>query len=49
MAPTLRTAAPYQSIRKKESLALRVLHEDLRVKVRETKAPLLVILLLDMS
>jgi magnesium chelatase subunit I len=49
LAPTLRSAAPYQRSRERSSLAVRILPEDVRVKVRETKAPLSIILLLDMS
>jgi Mg-chelatase subunit ChlD len=49
LAPTLRAAAPYQRSRDKEGLALKIIPGDIRVKVREIKAPLLVIMLLDMS
>jgi Mg-chelatase subunit ChlI/Mg-chelatase subunit ChlD len=49
LAPTLRAAAPYQSSRKDHQLALKINPEDIRVKVREIKAPLTVIILLDMS
>jgi Mg-chelatase subunit ChlD len=49
MAPTLRAAAPYQRSREWSKLALKIIPDDIRVKVRETKASLSVILLLDMS
>jgi Mg-chelatase subunit ChlI/Mg-chelatase subunit ChlD len=49
MTPTLRAAAPYQRSREWSKLALKIMPEDVRVKVRETKSPLSVILLLDMS
>jgi magnesium chelatase subunit D len=49
ITPTLRAAAPYQLHREKGNLALKIFPEDIRVKVKEMKAPLTVILLLDMS
>jgi len=47
--PTLRAAAPFQLARRREGQALKVEVGDIRVKIRETRAPLTLILLLDMS
>jgi len=49
LGPTLRAAAPYQSLRGHGKLSLSVKAEDIRVKVRESHAPLTIVLLLDMS
>ncbi len=49
LAPTLRAAAPYQKIRKSSKLAIKVDMSDIRVKVREYRAPLCIVILLDMS
>ncbi len=49
LGPTLRAAAPYQSLRAPSVFSLNVKPEDLRAKVRESRAPLTIILLLDMS
>jgi Mg-chelatase subunit ChlD len=48
-SPTIRAAAPYQIKRKPKHLSLQIESQDIRVKVREKRAPLTVILLLDMS
>jgi len=49
LAPTLRAAAPYQRSRDRRGVALKVELEDIRVKVREMRAPITMVLLLDMS
>lgn len=49
LGPTIRAAAPHQPYRERCGLALRVEPEDVRVKVREMRAPLTIVLLLDMS
>lgn len=49
IAPTLRAAAPYQKIRKPSKLAIKVEPRDIRVKMREYRQPLCIIILLDMS
>jgi Mg-chelatase subunit ChlD len=49
IGPTIRAAAPHQPYRERRGLALRVEVDDIRVKVREMRAPLTVVLLLDMS
>lgn len=49
LVPTIRAAAPYQRSRKRGGLALKVELEDIRVKVREMRAPITMVLLLDMS
>jgi len=49
VAPTIRAAAPHQLEREPEDLAVKVESRDVRVKVREYRAPLAVMLLLDMS
>jgi Mg-chelatase subunit ChlD len=53
LGPTMRAAAPYQrarsGLRDRYGLALKVEVEDVRVKVREIRAPLTILLLLDMS
>ncbi|RLE55176.1 MAG: hypothetical protein DRJ26_01100 [Candidatus Methanomethylicota archaeon] len=49
LAPTLRAAAPYQKLRKPSELAIKIDISDLRVKVREYRAPLCIVILLDMS
>jgi Mg-chelatase subunit ChlI/Mg-chelatase subunit ChlD len=48
-SPTIRAAAPYQIKRRPKHLSLQIESQDIRVKVREKRAPLTVILLLDMS
>ncbi len=49
LAPTIRAAAPYQRSRDRRGLALKVETGDVRVKVREMRAPITMVLLLDMS
>jgi Mg-chelatase subunit ChlI/Mg-chelatase subunit ChlD len=49
LGPTLRAAAPHQLSRDLHGLALRVESEDVRVKIREMRAPITVIVLLDLS
>jgi len=49
LGPTLRAAAIYQTLREPGKLRLRVKIEDVRVKVRELRSPLTIVLLLDMS
>jgi len=49
LGATIRAAAPYQRSRDKRGLALKVDVEDIRVKVREMRAPITMVLLLDMS
>ena len=49
LGPTIRAAAPFQRSRDRGGLALKVDVEDVRVKVREMRAPTTVVLLLDMS
>ncbi len=47
--PTLRAAAPHQLSRRTSSLAVSIESGDLRVKMREYRAPFSIILLVDMS
>jgi Mg-chelatase subunit ChlI/Mg-chelatase subunit ChlD len=49
LGPTLRAAAPYQALRKPKRFPLTIKVEDIRVKVREARTPLTVVILLDMS
>ncbi len=49
LGPTIRASAPYQRSRDRGGLALKVGVEDIRVKVREMRAPITMVLLLDMS
>jgi len=49
LGPTIRAAAPFQRSRDRTALALKVEVEDIRVKVREMRAPITMVLLLDMS
>jgi len=49
LGPTVRAAAPFQRSRDRGGLALRVEVEDIRVKVREMRAPVTMVLLLDVS
>jgi Mg-chelatase subunit ChlD len=48
-SPTIRAAAPYQVKRRPGGLFMRIEPQDIRVKVREIRAPLTVVLLIDMS
>jgi len=47
--PTIRAAAPYQLSRRLPGLAISIEPEDLRVKMREYRAPFSITLLVDMS
>ncbi len=47
--PTVRAAAPHQLSRKTPGLAVSIEPDDLRVKMREYRAPFSIILLVDMS
>ncbi|MEM2094450.1 MAG: ATP-binding protein [Candidatus Bathyarchaeia archaeon] len=49
IGPTLRAAAPYQLVRNPGSQGIKVKVEDIRVKVKESNAPLTIVILLDMS
>jgi len=49
LGPTVRAAAPFQRSRDRVGLALNVEIEDIRVKVREMRAPITMVLLLDVS
>ncbi len=49
IGPTIRAAAPHQKSRKSRKLAIKIEPEDVRVKVREYRAPLCIVILLDMS
>jgi Mg-chelatase subunit ChlD len=47
--PTLRSAAPYQRTRRRENLSLVVKPSDIRVKMKEYRAPFSIVLLVDLS
>jgi Mg-chelatase subunit ChlD len=49
LAPTIRSAAPHQITRKPQDLKVKIDSQDVRVKVRETRTPSTVLLLIDMS
>jgi magnesium chelatase subunit I len=49
LAPTIRAASPYQHVRRRDGLKVRIERRDIRVKVRETRTSLTILLLLDMS
>lgn len=50
IAPTIRSAAPRQKSRtKKSNLAINIDMEDIRVKVKETRMPLITMIVLDVS
>ncbi|MFQ6053560.1 MAG: ATP-binding protein, partial [Candidatus Bathyarchaeia archaeon] len=49
LGPTIMAAAPFQPSRRRGGLALKVEVDDIRVKVREARAPITMVLLLDMS
>ncbi len=49
LVPTIKAAAPHQLCRDRGLLALKVELEDVRVKIRESRSPLTLVLLLDMS
>jgi Mg-chelatase subunit ChlD len=47
--PTVRAASPYQTTRRREGLAVVIRPEEIRIKMREYKAPFSIVLLVDMS
>jgi magnesium chelatase subunit D len=47
--PTLRSAAPYQRTRQDENLSLVIKPSDIRVKMKEYRAPFSIVLLVDLS
>jgi len=50
IAPTIRSAAPKQKIRtKKPNVAINIHYDDIRVKVKETRMPLITMIVLDIS
>jgi len=49
IVPTIRAAVPFQNQRKKSKLAIAIKSEDFRIKMRETRTPLTLLILLDMS
>ncbi len=49
LGPSLRAAAPYQLMRNPGKRGVKVKVEDIRVKVKESNAPLTIVILLDMS
>jgi Mg-chelatase subunit ChlI/Mg-chelatase subunit ChlD len=49
IGPTLRAAAPHQLSRDLQGLALKVENDDVRVKIRELRTPITIIILLDLS
>ncbi|MDQ1279661.1 MAG: magnesium chelatase subunit [Thermoproteota archaeon] len=49
LEPTIRAAAPYQQARKSLDLSMVINPQDLRIKIREYRAPFSMILLIDMS
>jgi len=49
LAPTIRAAAPFQVKRNNEKLLITIKPQDIRVKMRESRTPLTILLLLDMS
>jgi Mg-chelatase subunit ChlI/Mg-chelatase subunit ChlD len=49
LGPTLRSAAPYQRARRHEHLSLVIKPSDIRVKMKEYRAPFSIVLLVDLS
>jgi Mg-chelatase subunit ChlI/Mg-chelatase subunit ChlD len=49
LVPTLRAASPFQRVRKADGVSIVVKPEDLRVKIKEYRAPFSIVLLVDMS
>lgn len=49
ISPTIRSAALHSGLRRKRGVAVEILPEDIRVKVKEYRSPLSVVVLLDMS
>ena len=49
LVPTLRAASPFQRMRKADGVSIVVKPEDLRMKIKEYRAPFSIVLLVDMS
>jgi Mg-chelatase subunit ChlI/Mg-chelatase subunit ChlD len=49
IAPTIRVAAPKQKSRSGGGLAIKIDYDDIRVKVKETRMPLITMIVLDIS
>jgi Mg-chelatase subunit ChlD/MoxR-like ATPase len=49
IAPTIRVAAPKQKSRSGGDLAIKIDYDDIRVKVKETRMPLITMIVLDIS
>jgi Mg-chelatase subunit ChlD len=49
LAPTIRAAAPFQTQRARDKTLIAIQPQDIRVKLRERRAPHTILLLLDMS
>jgi len=49
LEPTIRAAAPYQLARKKPNLSVVIKPQDIRIKMREYRAPFSIIILVDLS
>jgi Mg-chelatase subunit ChlI/Mg-chelatase subunit ChlD len=49
LEPTIRAAAPYQQARKNSNLSVVIRPQDIRIKMREYRAPFSIIILVDLS
>lgn len=49
LEPTIRAAAPYQLSRKKSNLSIIIKPQDIRIKMREYRAPFSIVILVDLS
>ena len=49
LGPTIRAASPYQQVRKSPDLSVVMKPQDIRIKMREYRAPFSIVLLVDMS
>ncbi|MCJ7770242.1 ATP-binding protein [Candidatus Bathyarchaeota archaeon] len=49
LVPSIRAAAPYQQVRKSPGMSVVINPQDVRIKIREYRAPFSIILLVDMS
>jgi magnesium chelatase subunit D len=49
LEPTIRAAAPYQLARKKQNLSVVIKPQDIRIKMREYRAPFTILILVDLS
>jgi Mg-chelatase subunit ChlI/Mg-chelatase subunit ChlD len=49
LEPTIRAAAPYQLARKKSNLSMVIKPQDIRIKMREYRAPFSIVILVDLS